>query len=53
MGDALKRRPPRIPPAAHYPHEQIAGEQRRRDHDLAAMAAALLAQQWLVDLITG
>src|SRR5262249_43275177 len=28
-------------------------EQRRRDRDLAAMAAALLAQQGLIDLVAG
>src|SRR5215471_20158643 len=47
--------PSRIPPAAHYPHEQIAGEQRRRDYDFAAAmtAAALFAQQGLIDFVAG
>jgi hypothetical protein len=46
------RGPSRIPPAGNHPQKQIARKQRRRDHDLAAMAATLLSQQWLVDLIT-
>src|SRR5262249_13464001 len=37
------RRPPRIPPTLNHPNEEIARKQRRRDRDLAAMAAALLA----------
>src|SRR5262249_15543081 len=47
------RRPPRVPPTTNYPHKQIAREQRWRDRDLAAMAAALLAQQRLIDVVAG
>src|SRR5262249_28259389 len=47
------RGPARIPPAGNHQQKQIAGEQRRRDYDLAAMAAALLAQQRLIDLVAG
>ena len=47
------RGPSRIPPVGNHPQKQIAREQRRRDGDLAAMAAALLPQQRLIDLVAG
>src|SRR5262249_46072544 len=42
------------PPAGNHPQKQIAWKQRRRDRDPTAMAAAaLLAQQRLIDLVAG
>jgi len=38
------RGPARIPPARHDQHEGVPREERRRAHDLATMAAALLPQ---------
>src|SRR5215831_11061862 len=47
------RTPSRVPPAANHPYKQIVRKQRRRDCDLSAVTAALLAQQWLIDVVTG